>query len=129
VAPFVDLGLVPEAASSWLLPQRIGHARAAQMLMLGEPVDATRALNWGLFNEIVPAEEVLSRALQAAQTLSQKPPEALRLSKMLLKEADTSTVEARIAREAAIFSERLTSPETAEAIMAFFERRKSDSKL
>lgn len=129
VAPFVDLGLVPEAASSWLLPRRIGHARAAQMLMLGEAVDAQRALSWGLFNEIVPAEEVFARGLQAAQKLSQKPPEALRLTKMLMKEADTASVKERVSREAAIFTERLASPETAEAIMAFFEKRKPDSKL
>lgn len=126
VAPFVNLGLVPEAASSLLLPRLAGHQRAAEVLLLGEPLDARAAHAMGLVNEVVPAAEVLPRALAIARKLAERPPTALRLAKALLKDPGASTVAERMQKEGALFAERLTSPEVAEAIGAFFEKRKPD---
>ena len=126
VAPFVNLGLVPEAASSLLLPRLVGHQRAAEILLLGEPIDARAAHAMGLVNAVLPAAEVLPHALAIARTLAERPPNALRLAKALLKDPATSTVAERIQKEGALFAERLASPEVAEAIGAFFEKRKPD---
>jgi enoyl-CoA hydratase/carnithine racemase len=125
-APFVDLGLVPEAASSLLLPRAIGHQRAAALLLLGEPLTAIRARELGLVNEVVPAADLEATARAAAARLAQKAPEALALTKALLKETGHATVTERIAHEAQIFGARLASAEVREAISAFFQKRAPD---
>jgi enoyl-CoA hydratase/carnithine racemase len=76
VAPFVNLGLVPEAASSLLLPKLIGHARAAEVLLLGEPITAQQAHAWGLVNAIVTPDQVMPRALETAKKLAERAPTA-----------------------------------------------------
>lgn len=124
VAPFVNLGLVPEAASSLLLPKLIGHARAAEVLLLGEPVTAQQALAWGLVNAIVTPDQVLPRALETAKKLAERAPTAVKLSKALMK--DSAVVKERMKQEGAHFVSQLASPEVAEAIGAFFEKRKPD---
>jgi enoyl-CoA hydratase/carnithine racemase len=118
--PFVDLALVPEAASSLLLPRLIGPQRAARHLILCDPVDAETALAYGLATEIAPAVE--ARVAEIAERIAAKPPEAVRLTKSLLK-AEAEPVHARIAREAEAFASRLTSAEAREAFQAFFEKR------
>jgi enoyl-CoA hydratase/carnithine racemase len=122
--PFVDLALVPEAASSLLLQQRIGHVRAFSMFALGERLDAKTALAWSLANKVVPAETLQAEALAAAQVLAAKPPGALAATKRLMR--DAAALKALIAAEAAIFAERLTSPEAREAFVAFAQRRAPD---
>jgi enoyl-CoA hydratase/carnithine racemase len=124
VAPFVNLGLVPEAASSLLLPRLIGHARAAEVLLLGEPVTAQQALSWGLINAIVAPDQLMPRALETAKKLAERAPTAVRLSKALMK--DPGLVRERMKHEGAQFLSQLASPEVAEAIGAFFEKRKPD---
>lgn len=124
VAPFVNLGLVPEAASSLLLPKLIGHARAAEVLLLGEPVSAQQAFSWGLVSAIVTPDQLMPRALQTAQKLAERAPTAVKLSKALMK--DTTQVKERMQQEGAHFVSQLQSPEVAEAIGAFFEKRKPD---
>jgi enoyl-CoA hydratase/carnithine racemase len=126
VAPFVNLGLVPEAASSLLLPRLAGHQRASEILLLGEPIDAKSAHAMGLVNAVLPSAEVLPHALAVARKLAEKPPTALRLTKALLKSTDTQTVAERILKEGAQFTAQLASPEVAEAIGAFFEKRTPD---
>jgi enoyl-CoA hydratase/carnithine racemase len=126
VAPFVSLGLVPEAASSLLLPRLAGHQRAAEILLLGDPVDARAAHAIGLVNAILPPPEVLPHAISVAKRLAEKPPTALRLSKALLKTEGAQTVAERLRLEGEHFTRQLASPEVAEAIGAFFERRKPD---
>ncbi len=126
VAPFVNLGLVPEAASSLLLPRLVGHQRASEILLLGEPIDARAAHAMGLVNAVLPPAEVLPRALAVARALAERPPTALRLAKALMKDPATSTVAERMRKEGALFTERLSSAEVAEAIGAFFEKRKPD---
>lgn len=78
VAPFVNLGLVPEAASSLLFPRLLGHVRASEILLLGQAVDAKRALELGIANAVLPAAEVLPKALETAQLLAERAPTAVR---------------------------------------------------
>ena len=124
VAPFVNLGLVPEAASSLLRPARVGTVRASEILLLGEPVDAKSALAMGLANAVLPADQVLAKALETAGKLADKAPTALKASKALMR--DSKVVLAKMQAEGALFVQQLGSPEVAEAIGAFFEKRKPD---
>ncbi len=121
--PFVSLGLVPEAASSAILPQRVGHAVASEMLLLGSSIDARRALELGLVNRIVPEAELVPTALRLASELAAKPPDALRIARGLLHR-DRGAVLARADEEAKLFAERLGSFEAREAFTAFLEKRK-----
>lgn len=122
--PFVGLGLVPEAASSILLPARIGHLRAFSMFALGESVDAERALQWGLANRVVPAGEVDAVAREVAARLTEQPPGAVIATKRLMR-APREIVQ-RMDDERAVFNERLKTAEAQEAFAAFAERRRPD---
>lgn len=124
--PFVSLGLVPEFGSSLLLPQRVGAARAAEMLLLGEALSAQQAVSWGLANAALPAEAVLTQAQVAASRFRGLAPEAVRDSKRLLRAASRAEIEACLEREMAIFRTRLQSAESQEAIRAFLEKRPPD---
>jgi enoyl-CoA hydratase/carnithine racemase len=120
--PFLDLGLVPEAASSLLMPQRMGYAQAFEMLVLGSPFSAERMLAAGLLNAVVPASELEATALKAATTLAKKPPEALAAARRLMR-GDPSAIVQRTDEEAVTFAKRLASPEAREAFQAFLEKR------
>jgi enoyl-CoA hydratase/carnithine racemase len=124
--PFVNLGLIPEAGSSFLLPLTCGHARAAELLLLGEAFDAATAKELGLVNKVCAPADTLPAALAAAKRLAQQPPESVRLTKALMKQAHKGRVEQTILDEAAGFIERLKSDEAKEAFTAFFEKRKPD---
>src|SRR4051812_6869694 len=124
MTPFVNLALVPEAASSWLLPARIGHVRAYAMFALGEPLDAITALACGLANAVVPAAELRARARAAAEALTRRPAGSLNHTKALMRDMDK--IAAQISREGALFRERLQTGEAREAFAAFAERRKPD---
>jgi enoyl-CoA hydratase/carnithine racemase len=119
--PFIDLGLVPENASSLTVVERFGHARAFALLGLGEPLMGRDAAAWGLANAALPAAEVEPRARAAARKLAEKPPESLRLTKRLMREREALL--ARMNEEGALFAERLRSPEAAAAFSAFLQRR------
>lgn len=128
ITPFVNLALVPEAASSWLLPLRIGHARAYAMFALGEPMDAQGALASGLANAVVPQADLRKKAHDAAIALTKRPAGSLSMTKALMREQQR--IAAQIAEEGVLFKERLTTPEAREAFAAFAERRQPDfSKL
>lgn len=122
--PFVNLALVPEAASSWLLPARVGHARAYAMFALGEAVDGATAVAWGLANALVEQGDLRARARAAADQLAKRPLGALTVTKRLMRDAE------KIARlmdtEGAEFAARLQTAEAREAFMAFAERRAPD---
>jgi len=126
MAPFVDLGIIPEAGSTVLLPAILGHQRAAEMLMLGSPVAAQRAYEMGLVNAVVPAADLLPVARKAAQNLANKPVVALRVTKQLLRKANHTEVERAMKEEVRLVAERLDSAETREALSAFVEKRKPD---
>jgi enoyl-CoA hydratase/carnithine racemase len=128
--PFVNLGLCPEAGSSFLLPSLIGYPRAAELLLLGDTFSAESALEFGLINGITPAGQAVASAAAKAKLLAERPAASLFLTKELLKKAHFGLVSETIDNELAHFGERLRSPEAAEAFRAFFERRKPDfSKL
>jgi enoyl-CoA hydratase/carnithine racemase len=120
-APFVGLALVPEAASSLLLPARIGHARAFSMFVLGETVDAQKAVEWGLANQRVPDASLRAVAATIARKIADLPVGAVMTTKRLMR--DEAAVRDRIAVEGASFVERLASDEAREAFTAFAERR------
>ena len=124
MTPFVNLALVPEAASSWLLPARIGHVRAYAMFALGEPLDAASALACGLANAVVPVAELRAKARAAAEALTKRPAGSLNQTKALMRDMDR--IAAQVIREGALFRERLQTGEAREAFAAFAERRKPD---
>lgn len=120
--PFIDLGLVPEAASTLLLPRLVGYRRAAQWLMLGEPFDATAALDAGIVSEIVPDEALLGHAQNVAERLASKPRQAMRSTKHPMRH-DRADVLAAIRREAERFQEALRSPEARAAFQTFLTKK------
>jgi enoyl-CoA hydratase/carnithine racemase len=124
--PFASLGLVPEAASSLLLPRLAGWQKAAELLMLGEPFTAETARDIGLVNEIVAPEALFEIARAKALALAAKPPAAMRATKALMKQAVLAEIEQTMTREVKTFGERLVSPEAKEAFAAFLEKRKPD---
>ncbi len=124
--PFVNLGLVPEAASSLLLPGLCGHARASELLLLGEPFTADTAKDCGIITGISGVGEARAMAEAAARKLALKPPAALRASKALIKRHLRGAVVDTLLVEAAEFKQRLQSPEAKEAFQAFLEKRAPD---
>jgi enoyl-CoA hydratase/carnithine racemase len=124
--PFVPLGVVPEAGSSLLLPLIAGYQRAAELLLLGQPFSAEKALAAGIVTEIIPEDELLEYAQDAAAAVAALPPESVRITKALLKKRYAGEVAERIAEEGRLFRERLGSAEAQEAMSAFLEKRKPD---
>ena len=124
--PFVSLGLVPEYASSLILPQLMGHARAAEKLLLGEPFTGSTAVECGIANAVLPATEVVNHARRIAERFNGLPPGAVRDTKRLMRAANKAAISQTIATEGEIFGARLRSPEAMEAFQAFFQKRKPD---
>ncbi len=122
--PFVSLGLVPEAASSLLLPRLVGQQRAAELLLLGKPFDAASAHSMGLVNRVVEEAELIREARTLARAIAAQPLEALLAARRLLR-GDPAQVLARIDEEAKIFGERLQSEEFRAAVRAIQTRRHS----
>jgi len=122
MAPFTDLGLVPEAASSLLAPERMGYPRAFAFLVAGEPLTAEAARTAGLLNAVVAREQLEAHALAAAAKLVAKPQEALALSRKLLR-GDPARVWARVEEEGRLFAERLVSDEARQAFQSFMQKR------
>jgi len=121
--PFVDLGLVPEAGSSLLAPQRFGRAKAAEFLLLGEPFGADEALRLGLVNAVLPQGELLMRAMEKAAALAAKPRAALLATRRLMR-GDNEAVKAQMAEEMHAFSAALKSPQAHAAFQAFLSAGK-----
>lgn len=124
--PFVDLGLVPEAGSSLLMPARMGYAKAARMLMLGETFDAEQAYHSGLVGQVTSRDELEDYAFGCAVRLATRAPAALRATKQLMRRAEAGLIKETMDTEAAIFAERLSSPELVEAVQAFLQKRTPD---
>ena len=122
--PFVDLGLVPEAGSSLLLPRRVGMARASEILLLGEAFDAEAAQRLGLVNAIVPAADLYAHAQSRAAALAKKPRAALAATRRLLR-GDGAELRAHMRLEAEAFAKALRSGEAQKAFVAFMTRSKA----
>jgi enoyl-CoA hydratase/carnithine racemase len=121
--PFIDLGVVPEAAATLLLPRRVGMARASELLLLCEPFDSEKAREMGLINAIVAPEDLSEIAMEKACLLAAKPRNAVRNTRKLLR-GDATEINERIALEARMFADALRSPEALAAMTAFLSRGK-----
>ncbi len=126
VMPFVALGLVPEFASSLLVPQAMGMRRAAEKLMLGDPLTPEQAVECGIANAILPSGEVVAHARRVAERFNSLPPSSVRATKKLMRDPMRESVLAAMRPEITVFGERLRGPEAREAMQAFFEKRKPD---
>jgi enoyl-CoA hydratase/carnithine racemase len=124
--PFTSLGVVPEFASSYLLPLSAGYHRAAELLLLGEPFDAHRAFESGFVTRVVPAGQTLQVAREAAAKLAALPARAVRLTKALLKAPHATAIASQLGAEGAHFHALLAEPAAREALTAFLEKRKPD---
>jgi enoyl-CoA hydratase/carnithine racemase len=122
--PFVNLALVPEAASTLLMPMRVGYARAYEMFALGESMNAATALQLGVASRVVPLEKLHAEAASVATRLAKLPAGSLAATKQLMRNAEALT--AQIGAESRIFAERLTTVEAREAFAAFAEKRPPD---
>ena len=124
--PFVDLGLVPEAASSLRLPRLAGRRRAARYLLLAEPFGPEEGREWGLVSHLVPKGTLDQALTNTVAALLAKPATAMRMTQKLLRHGNRDEILERFQMENGHFAERLTSAEVKEAITAFFEKRKPD---
>jgi len=124
--PFVSLGLVPEFGSSLVVPQLLGNARAAEKLLLGDPFTGADAVEAGIANAVLPANEVVNHARRVAERFNALPPGAVRDTKRLMRRARAAATLETIVVEGKLFAERLQSPEAKEAFSAFFQKRKPD---
>ncbi|MBK1714536.1 enoyl-CoA hydratase [Rubrivivax gelatinosus] len=124
--PFTGLGLVPEFASSLLVPQLMGQARAAEKLLLGDAFTPEQAVECGIANAVLPAGEVVAHARRVAERFNALPPGAVRESKQLLRGPTRAAVLEAMRTEGERFTRRLRSPEAMEAFQAFFQKRKPD---
>ena len=124
--PFVNLGVCPEAASSYLAPQLMGYGRAAEALLLGEPFMAESALEMGLISRIVPPSEAAALAQRQARKLATKPVSAVIETKRLMKKGQAALVAERMLEEGGSFARMLGEPAAREAFAAFMGKRKPD---
>jgi enoyl-CoA hydratase/carnithine racemase len=123
-APFINLALAPEAASSMLLPQVLGHQRAFEIFALGEPIDGKTAVAWGLANRAVAADQVEAVAAELAGKLATRAPNSIRKTKRLMRDAER--LWELMQREGEAFGSQMKSPEAMEAFMAFTQKRAPD---
>jgi enoyl-CoA hydratase/carnithine racemase len=124
--PFINLAVVPEFGSTCLVPLRIGHIRAAELILLGLPFDARRALEFGLVTQVVSDQDLLRVATETAWKLAEKPAAAMQVSKRLLKRCFREQTLAAMKAENEAFSVQVRSEETKEALTAFLEKRAPD---
>jgi enoyl-CoA hydratase/carnithine racemase len=124
--PFVSLGLVPEFASSLVVPRLMGHVKAAEKLLLGDPFSPAEAVECGIANAVLPAGEVVNHARRVAERFNHLAPTAVRESKKLMRAGLGAQVTHTMAVEGELFAQRLRSPEAQEAFQAFFQKRKPD---
>ncbi|MBL7648884.1 MAG: enoyl-CoA hydratase [Candidatus Hydrogenedentes bacterium] len=124
--PFVNLGLCPEAASSLLLPRLVGTAKASELLLLGREFNASEAVSMGLANAKFESADLVDGAMAVVRQLAAQPPEAVRVSKALIRGRDRDAVAEVMRVEFEQFTARLMSPEAAEAFQAFAEKRAPD---
>jgi enoyl-CoA hydratase/carnithine racemase len=128
--PFVALGLVPEFASSLIVPRLMGHAKAAEKLLLGDPFTGAEAVELGIATAVLPPDEVMTHARRVAERFNTLPAGAVRDTKRLMRASMQKEISQTMQTEAALFAQRLSSPEAKEAFQAFFQKRQPDfSKL
>jgi enoyl-CoA hydratase/carnithine racemase len=125
--PFVNLALVPEFGSSYSLPLRFGHVRAAELILLAKPFDASRAADLGLVTQVVPEERLLATATETARALAEKPAAAVQACKRLIKQAFRAQLEQAVKLENEEFAVRVRSDEAKAVFQAFFAKHRPAS--
>ena len=122
-ASFLKMGLVPGDGGAWILPRVIGRAHAAELFFTGDTISASTALQWGLVSRVVPAAELMSEARALAARIARQPPDALRLTKRLMRDSDNTSFETLIEMSASFQSLAHLTADHREALTAFFEKR------
>ncbi|WP_407849895.1 crotonase/enoyl-CoA hydratase family protein [Bordetella petrii] len=120
---FVKLGIIPGDGGAWLLPRLLGMARAAELAFTAEVIDAQRALEWGLVSRVVPHDELMDAARALAERIAVHPPQAMRMTKRLMREALHTRLDTLLELSAAYQALAHKTPEHAEAVAAFLEKR------
>ncbi|MFE4958786.1 crotonase/enoyl-CoA hydratase family protein [Streptomyces sp. NPDC056653] len=120
---FVKLGLIPGDGGAWFLPRAVGAARAAEMALTGDRVDAETALAWGLVSKVVPADRLLDEARALAGRIAANPPRAVRMAKKLLRQAQTHSLDSVLELSASLQGIAHQTQDHAEAVAAFLDRR------
>ena len=126
--PFIKLAVVPEFGSSWSVPERIGHIRAAELILLGLPFDAKRAADLGFVTQVVSDQNLLATATETARKLAAKPAGALQASKRLMKQPFREQIKAAMKAENEEFSAQIRSEDAKKALGAFLEKRRVPSE-
>lgn len=124
--PFVNLGLVPELGSSFLLPRLVGMQKASELFLTGKKINAAQAEAMGLVADVFPDDKLYSEALARAQALAAKAPNAVRITRALMKGQDREPIKAQVEAEDSSFFSQMRSAEAKEAFTAFFEKRPAD---
>ena len=124
MSAFANIGLVPDGGLSWLLTQQLGYARAYQLAIEAEKTDARRALEWGLVNRVVPTADTLANALAWAQSLTERAPLSMALTKRAFRAAAHGGLRDAMAYEAMAQRTAITTDDFAEGVKALFEKRK-----
>ncbi len=125
-ATFLKVGLVPGDGGAWILPRIIGHARAAELFFTGDTIDAATALQWGLVSKVVPAAQLMEEAKALAARVCRQPPDVLRMTKKLMREGQGADFGTIMELSAAMQSLAHLTEDHAEAVAAFFEKRKAE---
>lgn len=125
---FVNLGIIPGDGGSWYLPRVVGRSKAFELTFTGDVIDADEALRIGLVSSIVPADELMDAARRMAQKIARKPPEALRMTKRLLKESEFQRLDTSLEMAAGMQALAQSTMDHAEAAQAFVEKRRPDFK-
>jgi enoyl-CoA hydratase/carnithine racemase len=120
---FLKLGLIPGDGGAWLLPRVIGMSRASELLFTGEMIDAAKAAEWGLVSRVVPAADLMDEALALAETIARQPPNALRLTKTLLRQGQTASYETIMEMSAAAQAISHLTEDHMEGVDAILEKR------
>jgi len=127
-ATFLKLGLLPGDGGAWLLPRHIGWSRASQLFFTGEVIDAPTAYDWGLVSEVVTSDSLMERAMQIAKSIAKQPPQALRMTKKLMRDGTMTNFEAIMEMSAALQVTLQRTEDHFEAVDAFFEKREPHFK-
>lgn len=124
--PFLKLGILPGDGGTWLMPRNVGYARSAELLFTGRTLDAATALEWGLVNRVVPAAALMDEAMVMATTVAGQAPQALRMTKALLRQGRDATFDQILEMTAAMQALAHLTDDHAEGVAAVLEKRPAD---
>lgn len=122
-ATFLKIGLIPGDGGAWLLPRIIGWSRASQLYFAGDVVDAETACKWGLVSEVYPDDQLMAEAQKLADRIVQQPPQALRMTKRLMRDGVNANFETIMETSAAMQAIAQRTDDHREAVNAYFEKR------